>query len=104
MFRRFYRGDTLGEKAADRLRAPSVALIVKALAARAGLDPEKYSGSSLRRGLLTSAARHQASIWTMAAQSRYRSLDTLRQYVEDAERFQDYAAKGLLQARAPGAR
>ena len=104
VFRRFYRGDTVGEKPTDRLRAPSVALVVKALAEKAGLDAEKYSGHSLRRGLLTSAARQRASIWKMAAQSRHRSLDTLRQYVDDAARFEDHAAQGLLQPRAPGAR
>jgi integrase len=104
VFRRFYRGDTLGEKATDRLRAPSVALVVKALAEKAGLEAEKYSGHSLRRGLLTSAARRQASIWKMAAQSRHRSLDTLRQYVAEAERFENHAAHGLLQPRQTGAR
>jgi hypothetical protein len=99
-----YRGDTVGEKKTDRLRAPSVTRVVKDLAARAGLDPEQYSAHSLRRGLSTSAARHQASIWKMATQSRYRSLDTLRQYVEDAERFANHAAQGLLQPRHTQAR
>ena len=104
MFQRFYRGDTVGEQEKDRLRAPSVALVVKALAEKAGLDAKKYSGHSLRRGLLTSAARQRASIWKMVAQSRHRSLDTVRQYVVDAERFEDHAAQGLLQPRASGAR
>ena len=102
VFRRFYRGDTLGEKTTDRLRAPSVALVVKALAEKVGLDADQYSGHSLRRGLLTSAARHRASIWKMVAQSRHRSLDTVRQYVADAARFEDHAAQGLLQPRQRG--
>jgi hypothetical protein len=39
VFRRFYRGDTVGEREKDRLRAPSVALVVQALAEKAGPDP-----------------------------------------------------------------
>jgi integrase len=42
--------------AAARLTDRSVAKIVKAHAARAGLDPAKFAGHSLRSGFLTSAA------------------------------------------------
>jgi hypothetical protein len=89
----------VGERETDRLRAPTVAVVVKALAERAGWIRRKYSGHRLRWGLLMSVARHQASIWKMMAQARPRSLDTLRQYVADAERFADHAAQGLLQPR-----
>lgn len=95
IFRRMRRGDTLCE---TRLTDQSVALIIKKLALRADLDPARYAGHSLRSGFLTSAARQRASIFKMADQSRHKSLDVLRGYVQDAERFEDHAATGLLQS------
>jgi len=94
LFRRLHRGDTVGS---TRLTAQSVALVIKDLALRAGLDPARYAGHSLRSGFLTSAARARANIFKMADQSRHKSLDVLRGYVRDAERFDDHAGTGLLQ-------
>ena len=75
LFRRLHRGDRVGR---SRLTAQSVALIVKRLAAKVGLDAERYSGQSLRSGFLTSAVLARASIFTLADQSRHKSLDVLR--------------------------
>jgi len=80
----------------DRLTAQSVALIVKAHAKRAGLDPRSFAGHSLRSGFLTSAARRGASVFKMMDVSRHRRIDTLRIYVRDAELFHDHAGAGLL--------
>jgi site-specific recombinase XerD len=101
VFRRFRRGDVLSK---TRLTGQSVALLIKELALKAGLAPGRYAGHSLRSGFLTSAARNRASIFKMADQSRHRSLDVLRAYVRDEERFEDHAADGLLQASAPSRR
>jgi hypothetical protein len=95
LFRRLHRGDSVGSA---RLSAQSVALVIKDLALRAGLDPARYAGHSLRSGFLTSAARARANIFKMADQSRHKSLDVLRGYVRDAERFDDHAGSTLLQA------
>jgi integrase len=97
VFRRVNRGDTVGE---SRLTAQSVALIIKALAAKVELDPARYAGHSLRSGFLTSAAHNRASIFKMADQSRHKSLDVLREYVRSEERFDDHAADGLLQPKS----
>jgi len=35
-------------------------------------------------------------IFKMADQSRHKSLDVLREYVRNAERFEDHASTGLL--------
>jgi len=75
VFRPLHRGDNVGR---SRLSAPSVALVVKELAGKAGLDAGRYAGHSLRSGFLTSAARNRASIFKMADQSRHKSLDVLR--------------------------
>jgi integrase len=79
-----------------RLTDWSVANIVKAYAARAGLDATVFSGHSLRSGFLTSAAANGASIFKMMDVSRHKSVDTLRGYVRDAELFKDHAGTGLL--------
>jgi hypothetical protein len=39
VLKRLYRGDAVGEREEDRLSAQSVAVVVKKLAERAGLDP-----------------------------------------------------------------
>ena len=94
LFRRMYRGDKVGEQ---RLTAQSVALVIKDLAYRVGLNPADYAGHSLRSGFLTSAARNRASVFKMADQSRHRSLDVLREYVRAEELFEDNAGAELLQ-------
>ena len=86
-----------GERLQDaRLTDRSVAKIVKAHAARVGLDPAEFSGHSLRSGFLTSASARGASIFKMMDVSRHKSVDTLRGYVRDAELFRDHAGAGLL--------
>jgi site-specific recombinase XerD len=101
VFRRLLRGDRISR---ERLKAPSVALVIKQLAARVGLDPARYAGHSLRSGFLTSAAKNRASIFKMADQSRHKSLDVLRAYVRNEERFEDHAAEGLLQGNPAAAK
>jgi site-specific recombinase XerD len=95
VFRSMKRGDKVGR---SRLTAQSVALIIKRLATKVGLDPSRYAGHSLRSGFLTSAARNRASIFKMADQSRHKSLDVLREYVRNEERFDDHASEGLLRS------
>ena len=62
MFRSVNRG---GRVLPDALTDRSVALIVKAYAERAGLDPAVYAGHSLRAGFLTSAAENGANVFKM---------------------------------------
>jgi site-specific recombinase XerD len=78
------------------LTAQVVELRVKRRALLAGFDPAQLSGHSLRSGFITSAARHGASIWKLADQSRHRSMDTLRGYVRDGQLFQDHAGEAFL--------
>jgi site-specific recombinase XerD len=93
VFRPIAKGERLQQ---TRLTGRSVAKIVKAHAARIGLDPAVFSGHSLRSGFLTSAAARGASIFKMMDVSRHKSMDTLRGYVQDAELFRDHAGDGLL--------
>jgi site-specific recombinase XerD len=84
VFRPIAKGERIGDA---RLTDRSIANIVKAHAARVGLDPAAFAGHSLRSGFLTSAAARGASIFKMADQSRHKSMDTLRGYVRDAKIF-----------------
>ena len=85
-----------GRVKSGRLSDRSVANIVKARAARVGLDPKAFVGHSLRAGFLTSAAARGAKLSKMMDVSRHRSVDTLRGYIRDAELFRDHAGSGLL--------
>jgi integrase len=98
VFRSTHRGDTVSSA---RLHTQSVALIVKALAGKVDLEASRYAGHSSRSGFLTSAARNRASIFKMADQSRHKSLDVLREYGRNEERFEDHAAEGLLDRSRP---
>lgn len=93
VFLRMHRHDRIGTSS---MTPQSVALVVKEHASRVGLEPARYSGHSLRRGFLTAAAREHKSIFKMAEHSRHKSLEVLRQYVEDEQKFDDHAGEGLL--------
>jgi hypothetical protein len=83
LFRRVNKG---GRPLPDRLTAQSVAIIVKAYAARLGLDADAFSGHS-RAGFLTSAAAGGASLVKMMDVSRHKSVEVLLGYLRDAEAF-----------------
>jgi len=74
-----------------------VALVVKARAEAAGLDPALFSGHSLRSGFLTEAARQPgANVFKMREVSRHKSLDILSAYVRNHDAFRDHAGGHFL--------
>ena len=85
-----------GHVSDKRLSPEAVALIVKARAAAAGLDPAKYAGHSLRAGLATSAAAVGVSSLKIREQTGHASDAMLRRYIRDGETFIDNAAGALL--------
>ena len=85
-------GDLLSQRASGR----SVARAVKRAAARAGLDPARFSGHSLRAGLATSAAKAGKSERAIMKQTGHRSATMVRRYIRDADLFSENAAAGLL--------
>lgn len=89
LFRPIRRG---GAVRVDRLSDRSVALIVKRLAGRAGLDPARYAGHSLRAGLVTQAALAGVAEHVIGRQSRHKSVAVLRGYVRVATLFEQNAA------------
>jgi len=72
-----------------RLSGIDVARVVKKLAERAGLDPVKYAGHSLRAGHATSAAIAGASERSIMQQTGHRSVQMVRRYIRDGSLFRD---------------
>lgn len=85
-----------GHVSSNALSDRSVADLVKKYARLAGLDPETFSGHSLRAGFVTSAASAGASITKIVDVTRHRSLDEVLTYVRDADLFNGHAGQDFL--------
>jgi site-specific recombinase XerD len=64
----------------------SVALIVKKLTGRAGLEGD-YSGHSLRAGFATQAARNGVEERKIASTTRHKNMEVLRKYIREGNLF-----------------
>jgi integrase len=84
-----------GQVQADRLAGIDVARVVKKLAERAGLEPAKFAGHSLRAGHATAAAVAGASEWSIMNQTGHRSVQMLRRYIRDGTLFRENSAAKL---------
>jgi integrase len=80
----------------DGISGRSVATLVKRCVARAGLDPDVYSGHSMRAGLITAAAAKGLPEYDIARQSRHASLPTLRTYIRPASVFHNNPLGAVL--------
>ena len=78
-----------------RLSGGDVARIVKKLAERAGLDPSKFAGHSLRAGHATSAAIAGASERSIMNQTGHRSVQMVRRYIREGSLFRENSAGKL---------
>lgn len=76
--------DRHGNVAPIRLSDRAVSSIVQRAAARAGLDPARYTGRSLRLGMVLAAVAAGASDDQIAAQTGHRTLRLVRQYRDTA--------------------
>jgi site-specific recombinase XerD len=78
-----------------RLSGIDVARVVKKLTERAGLDPARYAGHSLRAGHATSAAIAGASERSIMNQTGHRSVQIVRRYIRDGSLFRENSAGKL---------
>jgi len=85
----------VGRKIGTRMAGIGVARIVKKLAERAGLDPAKYAGHSLRAGHATTAAIAGASERSIMNQTGHRSVQMVRRYIRDGNLFRENSAGKL---------
>jgi integrase len=91
----FHPVDRHGHIGPTRLSAPAVALVLKRLAARAGLDPGEVAGHSLRAGLATSAAAVGVPERVIAQQTGHKGTTMLRRYIREGSLFREYAASAV---------
>jgi integrase len=84
--------DKLHRVRPTRLSDRDVARIIKRAAARAGLNPTRYAGHSLRAGLATSAAIAGVEERPIMAQTRHKSVTVGRRYIRDGWLFHGNAA------------
>jgi integrase len=76
----------------SRLSRSAVAIIVKHRVAQIGLDPERYSGHSLRAGFATSAAAAGLPVWKIKGQTGHASEAALGRYIREVDVFRGMAA------------
>ncbi|MCR9093366.1 MAG: site-specific integrase [bacterium] len=92
LLRRVDRHGNVGESLGDR----AVGEIVKRLAKRAGLDPARFGGHSLRAGFITSAVDRGARVDRVMDQTGHRTAAMIRTYTRRTDAFEDHAGAGLL--------
>lgn len=72
--------------------------ILKKYALEVGLDNAiTMSSHSMRRGLATTASRDGVSLPAIMRQGRWKRVDTVMEYIEAAQRFEENAAGHVLQ-------
>lgn len=87
--------DRHGNVKGNRMASDSISRVVKKRAQAAGLDPSRYSGHSLRAGLVTAASEGGAHDRTIMDQTHHRSLATLNRYRRRSGLFDNNAASYL---------
>jgi len=87
--------DRHGRVGATRLTARAVALVIKRAARRAGVDPTRYAGHSLRAGLVTATTAGGAPERVILAQTGLHSLSSMPRYMRRASRLDREAAAYL---------
>ncbi len=92
-----FRGCAKGGRITDkRLSGEAVAKVVKASVARIGLNPEHYSGHSLRAGFVTSAVAAGVRTDLIRKQTGHASDHTMSRYIRDGDVFRQNAASALF--------
>jgi integrase len=85
-----------GHVAANPLTGDAVSVLLRERLYGAGIDPEGYSGHSLRAGFATSAAQAGVSTMKIRAQTGHASDTMLARYVRAGELFSGNAAGAIL--------
>ncbi len=84
------------------LSPDSVNQIIKKSAQKAEIeDWAAFSSHSLRCGLATHACREGASMPAIMRQGRWKQVNTVMEYIEAANRFEDNAASAILNQMPP---
>ncbi len=91
-----FRGvDRHGNLSGRPMASDSISRVVKKRAQKAGLDPSRYSGHSLRAGFVTAASEGGAHDKDIMRQTAHRSLVTLHRYRRTVGLFKNNPASLL---------
>lgn len=92
----FRRIDSRSDCYGDKALTPGVVMrIVKEYAERAGLDPDRFAGHSLRAGFATTAADKGRTLTQIMRQGRWKDQRTAQTYIRPATIFADNPTAGL---------
>ncbi len=80
----------------------AVARLVKGAAMRAGLDPERYSGHSLRAGLATAAGDAGAALPDLMRQTRHKSTQVALAYLRPADLWRNNVTRDVFKTKDDG--
>lgn len=95
LFRRIYPDNRLADTSLSVL---SVSTILRHRAHEAGIpSADIFSSHSLRRGLATAASRDGASLPAIMRQGRWKNVNTVMEYIDAAQRFEENAASSVLE-------
>lgn len=90
------RGEKGAQVAHPRLTDRSVANILQAYCAAAGLDASTFGAHSLRAGYITTAAERGADLARIMDQSGHRDPRTVLSYIRRANAFKGHSGSGFL--------
>lgn len=94
IFRRIVRGNKISDQ---HITPEAVNNILKKHAHSAGIEnATDFSSHSMRRGFATTASRAGVPLQSIMRQGRWRHIGTVLEYIEAAQRFEENAAKHIL--------
>jgi site-specific recombinase XerD len=88
--------DRYGNVSARHLSPEVVALVVKERAVAVGMDASRFSGHSLRAGMVTSAANAGVDTWKIRRQTGHTSEATLQRYIRSGEQFAENVVNSIF--------
>jgi integrase len=91
-----------GRATGDILSDKAVARLVKGTASKAGLDPERYSGHSLRAGLATAAGDAGAALPDLMRQTRHKSTQVALAYLRPADLWRNNVTESVFRKSTDG--
>lgn len=91
IFRKIDKHGNIG----DSLSADGFRYIFERLIKNAGFDPSDFSPHSLRHGFVTTAHYAGKDEHSIMRQTGHRSIQTMRRYIDDADRFVNNATDGI---------
>ncbi len=93
-----------GRATGTMLSDKAVARLVKGAAGKAGLDPERYSGHSLRAGLATAAGDAGAALPDLMRQTRHKSTQVALAYLRPADLWRNNVTERVFSIKPDAAR